>query len=69
METKTIADYTLKWKVEPKIYENYRKNIFPTDPHSNVNYGFSIYLKEEFEKMMRVSSRKSESGGKEFRVA
>ena len=52
-ETTTIADYTLKYTIPPSIYEKYKTEVFPTSGHENVNYGFSCFLKEEFEEIIR----------------
>ena len=50
--TTTIADYTLKYDIPEAIYAKYRDEIFPTEEHKNVNYGFTCYMKREFEDVL-----------------
>ena len=50
--TTTIADYTVRYAIPKEVYENYRDSVFPDSGHHNVNYGFSCYLKDEFEFLM-----------------
>ena len=55
--TTTIADYTVKYTIPEIEYEHYKRNIFPMSEYTNVNYGFSNYLKSEFERLIGQRKR------------
>jgi hypothetical protein len=40
MNTKTIADYTIHFKIDERFYDHYKQTVYPDDPHESVNYGF-----------------------------
>lgn len=52
-ETTTISDYVIEFAIPTDVYEYYKTSVFPSSGHSNINYGFSIYLKEEFETILK----------------
>jgi hypothetical protein len=53
----TISDYTVKYKIPIEEFNHYKDNVFPNDQYTNVNYGFSNYMKNNFEKVL------SQAGG------
>ena len=69
VETTTISDYTMKYQIPRKIFDDFKKNIYPTtqhiqengmlkldqNPNENVIYAFKCYLKNEFEEILRNS--------------
>jgi len=69
LNTKTIADYTLHYKIDERLYEHYEKEIFQHENHENINYGFSCYLKREIERLLRLKTGGVGTNGKEMRIA
>ena len=55
-ETTTIADYTISYKIPDVEYDYYVNDVWPyenrPDDETNVNFGFSKYLKKEFERIL-----------------
>jgi hypothetical protein len=42
----------VRYKIPIEEYTHYKNEIFPDDVYTNVNYGFSNYMKTHFEKIL-----------------
>ena len=45
-KTHTISDYTVKYWIPDAEYNHYKDFIFQSDVYTNVNFGFSNYMKQ-----------------------
>ena len=67
-KTTTIEDYTLKWQIPQKLYDDFVLNIYRQDSNENPVYAFKKYLNNEISTFINKDRQDASDAATELKI-